>query len=129
MVEIVGESDELTVKGVAEDGCTEGDLGSTCAIGYFGYAFFQENSDVLTAVAIDGVEPNAETVDAATYPLARPLFMYSDAGIIAEKPQVAEFLAYYLNVVNDLIGDVGYFPAPDADLQQAADNIKDAAGW
>lgn len=137
VVEIVGEDDNLTVKGVSEDGCTEGDLASTCAIGYFGYAFFQENSDILIAAAINSdpeegdeyVEPSAETVDAATYPLARPLFMYSDAGIIAEKPQVAEFLAYYLDVVNDLIGDVGYFPAPDADLQEAADNIKEAAGW
>ena len=55
--------------------------------------------------------------------------MYTDAGVIAEKPQVAEFIAYYLNNVNDLIADVGYFPAPQDALQTAADNIKAAAGW
>ena len=49
--------------------------------------------------------------------------------IVAEKPQVAQFIAYYLNNVNSVIGDVGYFPAPDAALQEAADNIKTAAGF
>jgi hypothetical protein len=37
--------------------------------------------------------------------------MYSTANIMNEKPQVAGFLNYVLNNVNDLIGDVGYFPA------------------
>lgn len=130
---IVGEDDNVTVQGVAEDGCTEGDTSTTCAIGYFGYAYYSENQDVLVAVSIDAgegpVEPSAETVDDNTYPLSRPLFMYTADSVIAEKPQVAEFIAYYLNNVNSLIGDVGYFPAPDSDLQTAADTIKGAAGW
>jgi phosphate transport system substrate-binding protein len=133
VVEIVGEDDNITVRGVAEDGCTEGDTSTTCAIGYFGFAFFQANSDVLTAVSVDAgegpVAPNADSVNEGTYPIARPLYMYTDAGVIAEKPQVAEFIAYYLNNVNDLIGEVGYFPAPDEALQGAADNIKAAAGF
>jgi phosphate transport system substrate-binding protein len=130
---IVGEDDNVTVQGVAEDGCTEGDLSSTCAIGYFGYAYYAENSDVLVAVAVDAgdgpVAPSADSVNDNSYPISRPLFMYTDAGVITEKPQVAEFIAYYLNNVDDLIGDVGYFPAPDDALQEAADHIKAAAGW
>lgn len=130
---IVGEDDNVTVQGVSGDGCTEGDLASTCAIGYFGYAYFAENSDVVQAVSVDGgdgpVAPSDESVNEGTYPLARPLFMYTDAGVIGEKPQVAEFIAYYLNNVNDLIGDVGYFPAPDESLQDAGDAIAAAAGW
>lgn len=130
---IVGEDDNVTVQGVSGDGCTEGDLTSTCAIGYFGYAYFAENADVLQAVSVDGgdgpVAPGDESVNEGTYPLARPLLMYTDAGVIAEKPQVAEFIAYYLNNVNDLIADVGYFPAPDESLQSAADSIASAAGW
>jgi hypothetical protein len=55
--------------------------------------------------------------------------MYTSASVIEAKPQVAEFMAYYLNNVNDLIGEVGYFPAPDESLQEAADNIAVAAGW
>jgi phosphate binding protein len=129
IAEIVGEDDNLTVVGVAEDGCTEGDLSSTCAIGYFGYAYFQENADRLQVVTVDGIEPSAESVNENTYPIARPLYMYTSAEVIAEKPQVAEFMAYYLNNVNALIGVVGYFPAPQEALQEAADNIKAAAGW
>ena len=129
IAEIVGEDDNLTVQGVSGDGCTEGDLGSTCAIGYFGYAYFQENADVLQVVTVEGVEPSAETVNDDTYPIARPLYMYTANEVMAEKPQVAEFMAYYLNNVNDLIDDVGYFPAPDERLQEAADNIAAAAGW
>lgn len=135
VVEIVGEDDNLTVRGVADDGCTEGDLTSTCAIGYFGFAYYQENADELVPVSIqanedDGyVTPGVDSVNEGTYPISRPLFMYSDPGIIADKPQVAMFLAYYLNNVDDIIGDVGYFLAPDEALQEAADNIKAAAGW
>lgn len=129
IAEIVGEDDNITVRGVADDGCTEGDPSTTCGIGYFGFAYYQENADVLQAVAVDGVIPSAESVDDNSYPISRPLFMYTAASVIEAKPQVAEFMAYYLNNVNDVIGDVGYFPAPDADLQGAADNVKAAAGW
>ncbi len=133
--QIVGEDDNITVEGVAEDGCTEGDTSTTCAIGYFGYAFFQQNADRLSVVSVDAGEgdgpivPNDESVNEGTYPIARPLYMYTAPSVVADKPQVAEFIAYYLNNVNDIIGDVGYFPAPDDKLQEAADNIKAAAGW
>jgi phosphate transport system substrate-binding protein len=129
IADIVGEDDNLTVQGVSEDGCTEGDLASTCAIGYFGYAYYQENSDVLQTVAVDGVAPSAETVDDNSYPISRPLFMYTSQSVIDAKPEVAQFVAYYLNNVNSLIGEVGYFPAPEEDLQTAAGNIAAAAGF
>ena len=127
--EIVGEDDNLTVRGVGDDGCTEGDLGSTCGIGYFGFAYFQQNATTLQAVVIDGVEPSADNVNNDTYPISRPLYMYTAEEIVAEKPQVALFMAYYLNNVNDVINTVGYFPAPDAALQEAADTIAAAAGF
>jgi phosphate binding protein len=126
---IVGEDDNVTVQGVSGDGCTEGDTSTTCAIGYFGYAYYAENQDVLVAVAVDGVAPSAESVADNSYPISRPLFMYTAESVIDEKPQVAEFIAYYLNNVNDLIDEVGYFPAPADALQTAADNIAVAAGW
>ncbi len=113
----LSENDNVLVQGVE---------GSPYAIAYFGYAYFQENADLLKPLAIDGVEPNQESVDAATYPLARPLFIYSDAGIIAEKPQVGAFISYYLTHVNEEIHDVGYFPAGQADLANAVQKIADA---
>ncbi|MBN8657183.1 MAG: PstS family phosphate ABC transporter substrate-binding protein [Anaerolineae bacterium] len=101
------EDDNVLVQGVE---------GSPYAIGYFGFAYFVENQGALKALAIEGVEPNQASVDAGEYPLARPLFIYSDATILQEKPQVAAFIYFYLTNVNDNITDVGYFPAPAADL-------------
>jgi len=113
------EDDNVLVQGVE---------GSKYAIGYFGFAYYTENSGALKAVAVEGVEPNQGTVDDGTYPLARPLFIYSDAKILAEKSQVAAFIYFYLSNVNDNIVDVGYFPAPAADLQGAMDAWSTATG-
>ena len=96
------ENDDVLVAGVQDN---------PFAVGFFGFAFFTQNEDTLNALALDGVSPNQASVDAGTYPLARPLFVYADAGIIEEKPQVGQFLSYYLSNVNNVIGEVGYFPA------------------
>jgi phosphate binding protein len=106
----LSEDDNILVQGVQ---------GSPYAIGYFGYAYFQENQDVLKALNVEGVTPSAETVNAGSYALARPLFIYSDAKIMAEKPQVAAFINFYLTRVNEVITEVGYFPASDEALAQA----------
>jgi phosphate binding protein len=113
------EDDNVLVQGVE---------GSPYAIGYFGFAYFSENSGALKAVAVEGVEPNQTTVDDGSYPISLPLFIYSDANILKEKPQVAAFIYFYLANVDDNISDVGYFPAPDADLQAAMDAWTTATG-
>lgn len=123
----LSEDDNVLVQGVVGDGCTEGDLSTACGVSYFGYAYFTENEDTLKALSIEGIEPNAESV-LGDYPVARPLFIYTAPSIIAEKPHVAQFIAYYLNNVNDVIGGVGYFPAPDENIQAAATALLDAAG-
>jgi phosphate transport system substrate-binding protein len=106
----LSEDDNILVQGIS---------GSPYAVGYFGFAYYQENADQLRILNINGVQANAESVDAGTYPLARPLFVYSDAGIMKAKPQVAAFLAYYLNVVGEEVTRVGYFPASEEALDQA----------
>ena len=121
-VEAVFEKDEAPILSVdpttSEDDniLVQGVQGSPYAVSFFGYAYYAENTDTLKALSVEGIAPTAETVDAATYPLARPLFMYTDAGIVAEKPQVGQFLAYTLSNVNNVVVEVGYFPAPAADL-------------
>jgi phosphate binding protein len=111
------EDDNVLVQGVE---------GSPYAIGYFGFAYFNENQGALKAILIDGVEPTAETAESGDYPLARPLFIYSDPTVMAEKPQVAAFINFYLTYVNDEILDVGYFPASADALDVAKQNWLDA---
>jgi phosphate transport system substrate-binding protein len=113
------EDDNVLVRGVE---------GSPYAIGYFGYAYYQENIDLLKAISIDGVAPTAESAESGEYPLSRPLFIYSDPSIMQEKPQVGAFINYYLTYVNDEILDVGYFPASSEALDQARENLLGAMG-
>lgn len=115
----LSEDDNVLVQGV------EGDK---YAIGYFGYAYFEENASKLKDAPIDGVSPSAETVDAGKYPLSRPLFIYSDANVMKNKPQVAAFLNFALSRVNDVIAKVGYFPASKEVLEQAKQDWLTAAG-
>jgi len=109
----LSEDDNVLVQGI---------LGSRYAIGYFGYAYYAENQDTLKILSVDGVEPVQENVDDNSYPLSRPLFMYSDAGIMQEKPQVAGYLNFVLTFVNEEVVDVGYFPANE----QVLDNARQA---
>jgi phosphate binding protein len=104
----------------------QGVEGSPYAIGYFGYAYYQNEADSLKALLIDGIEPTAETAESGDYPLSRPLYIYSDATIIAEKPQVGAFINFYLSYVDEEILDVGYFPASAAALDTAKQNWLDA---
>jgi phosphate transport system substrate-binding protein len=104
------EDDNVLVKGVE---------GSPFAIGYFGFAYYQEQADKLIALSINGVTPSFETAESGEYVLSRPLYIYSDAGIMKAKPQVAAFINYYLTYVDELITDVGYFPASGEALDQS----------
>jgi phosphate binding protein len=109
----LSEDDNILVQGV------EGDVN---AIGYFGYAYYHENAGRLKILDIEGVEATAGAVEDGTYALARPLFIYSDATIMKEKPQVAAFINFYLTFVNEEVLRVGYFPASEAALEQARQN-------
>ena len=115
----LSEDDNVLVQGIA---------GSPYAIGFFGYAYYVENQDALNIINIEGIEANAETTDDGSYPLARPLFIYSDAGIMAEKPSVNAFINFYLRHVNDEVLDVGYFPASEYAFSGAIDYWRIANG-
>ncbi|MCW5873694.1 MAG: PstS family phosphate ABC transporter substrate-binding protein [Anaerolineales bacterium] len=113
------EDDNVLVQGIQ---------GSQYAIGYFGYAYYAENASTLRILSLDGVEANDVTVEDGSYGLARPLFLYTTADVLAAKPQVAAFLHFYLTYVNEEIVDVGYFPASDAALQAAREAFDAATG-
>ncbi|RMF32285.1 MAG: PstS family phosphate ABC transporter substrate-binding protein [Bacteroidetes bacterium] len=99
------EDDHVLVQGVA---------GNKNALGFFGLAYYHENADKLKLVAVDAgngpVLPSKETVMNGTYtPLSRPLYIYvNSAGL--DRPEVVQFVEFYLQNAADLVGDVGYIP-------------------
>jgi phosphate transport system substrate-binding protein len=105
------EDDNTLVQGI------EGEKGSW---GYFGFAYFQENEAALKDIKIseetegDCVAPSDETVLSGDYALSRPLFIYVKKASL-ERPEVHEFVRFYLELTPDVIGDVGYTSAPDED--------------
>lgn len=98
--------------------------GAEAAMGYFGYSYFSENTDILKAFSIEGIEPNEETINSDEYPLSRPLFIYVSKSKLAEKPELGAFVTYYLENAIDLATSVDVVPAPqdalDAGLEAVA---------
>jgi phosphate transport system substrate-binding protein len=111
------EDDNVLVQGVE---------GSPYAIGYFGFAYYKQQESRLIALSVDGIAPSFETAESGEYVLARPLFIYSDANVLKQKPQVAGFINYFLTYVNEWIDDVGYFPASEEALNTARQLFLDA---
>ena len=105
------EDDNTLVQGI------EGEKNSW---GYFGFAYFKENEEGLKAVEVsedaggECVAPSDDTVRSGEYPLSRPLFVYVKKASV-ERPEVREFVRFYLELTPELIGDVGYTAAPEDD--------------
>jgi phosphate transport system substrate-binding protein len=115
------EDDNVLVQGVSRD---------VNAVGYFGLAYYVENKDKLKAAPIvnkgsnKAVSPSLETVMDGTYqPLARPIFIYvSDKSM--SKPEVKEFVEYYIKHAPALVKEVGYVPLSPAHYNQAMKNFQ-----
>ncbi len=105
----------------------QGISGDDDALGYFGFAFFEQNADRLKLVAVDGgdgcVAPSRETILDGTYaPLSRPLFVYVRQDAL-ERPEVADFMRFYLTEGPALAREVGFVEAPDEVYQQGLEKI------
>ena len=113
------EDDNVLVQGVSRD---------VNGLGYFGYAYYIENKDKLKAVPIvnnrgQAVEPSMEAVLKGTYtPLARPIFIYVNAKSLA-KPEVKEFVGYYMQNGAALAREVKYVPLPDSAYKTALQHV------
>ena len=102
------ENDNVLVQGIS---------GDKNSLGFFGFAFFAENTDRLKALGINAgsgcVTPTRETINQGTYhPLSRPLFIYVTKEA-ADQIQVKEFVRFYLSPEGrGLVEEVGYVPYP-----------------
>jgi phosphate transport system substrate-binding protein len=98
-------------------------------LGYFGYAYYAENSNRLQVLAVDGVIPTAETVSDGSYSLARPLFIYVKLSSLREKPQVREFVRFYLSdEAAPLVDEVGYTGIAAEELAASRATLEAAIG-
>jgi phosphate transport system substrate-binding protein len=107
------EDDNILVQGVA---------GDTYALGYFGYAYYAENTDKLKIVPIDSgsgpVTPSDQTINSGQYaPLSRPLFIYVNNESL-KRAEVKAFVKFYMESGEQLVTRVGYTPLPTSVYQE-----------
>jgi phosphate transport system substrate-binding protein len=108
------EDDNVIVQGVAND---------ELALGFFGFAYYEENQDKLKVAAIDDgnddngkgpIAPSSDTIRVGSYqPLSRPIFIYVNKAA-ADRPEIASFLKFYLAKAEELVAEVQYIPLPGA---------------
>jgi phosphate transport system substrate-binding protein len=101
--------------------------GSKAAMGYFGMAYYLENTDKIKALAVNGVMPSLETAKSGEYtPLSRPLFVYVAKSSL-ERPEVREFIRFYLERIDsDIIKQIGYVPMTSADKAKQIEKFEAA---
>lgn len=123
-----GTFDYFTAAVVGEAGASRGDYtasaddnvlvggvsGDPGALGYFGYAYFEDNREQLRAIEVDGgegcVAPSRETILNGTYaPLARPMYIYVRRDAL-DRSEVRAFVHFYLEQAATLIPETGYIP-------------------
>jgi phosphate transport system substrate-binding protein len=117
------EDDNVIVQGVA---------GSTGGLGYFGYTYYEENTDKLKALEVDSgngcVGPSAKTAQDGSYtPLARPLFIYPSKSAAA-KPHVKGFLDFYMENDADIAEQAQFIPLNDEQRSEAQRALQSLSG-
>jgi phosphate transport system substrate-binding protein len=106
----------------------QGIEGEANSWGYFGYAYYQNNREGLKIIKVaeegtTGIEPTAETIESGDYPLSRPLYIYVKEDSL-RKPEVGQFVKFYLEQTPQLISEVGYVAAPQEDYTQGLSKLQ-----
>jgi phosphate transport system substrate-binding protein len=117
------EDDNVLVEGVS------GDAGG---LGYFGFSYYEQNSDKLNLVSVDSgkgcVAPSSDTIQDGSYsPLSRPLFMYPSATAL-KQPEVKAFVQFVLDNYNSIAETAQLVPMTSAQQSKAKTAFDKAAG-
>jgi phosphate transport system substrate-binding protein len=132
---IVGEDRQHTARHQPteeDDTIVQGIRDNEYAMGYFGYAYYNSNPDLVKALEVDGgdgcTEPSLANAKDGSYPMARPLFMYASEESL-QREEVYEFMKFYLEQAEtDTVQEIGYVPS-SADLRdENLQTLEDVAG-
>jgi phosphate transport system substrate-binding protein len=118
---VPSEDDNVLVLGIA---------GDKNALGFFGFAYYIENTDILKAIPIkssdSAVLPTFDSIADGTYsPLSRPVFIYVSLESL-KMPHVRAFVEYYLTEGAMLIPEVGYVKLGDSIYEEQLKKLKPA---
>lgn len=113
------EDDNVLVKGVA---------GEKGALGFIPFSYYEANKATLKLLAVTdkgkkAVLPSRQTVESGTYaPLSRPIFIYVNESSF-KKPEVKEFVEFYVKNAERLVNDVKYIPLPADAYKMASEHL------
>lgn len=119
---ILDEQEMVTTANLQQEYSTLVDLVSKDenAIAFFGYGYYEKNTDKIKAVKVDfgegPVAPSLETIgeDLAYAGFTRPVYTYVNLNYAAEKPQVLDYAYYVLEAAPQFAGETGFAPMPQA---------------
>ncbi|MBS8266320.1 phosphate ABC transporter substrate-binding protein PstS family protein [Mesobacillus boroniphilus] len=100
-------------------------------IGFFGYGYYANNKDKLSAVNVDfgngPVEPSLETIkeDGDYAPFTRPVFTYLNVNMAKEKPQVLDYAIFTMENAQDVAAETGFAPLSDQDIQSTLAELQE----
>ncbi|MGB3635530.1 MAG: PstS family phosphate ABC transporter substrate-binding protein [Rubrobacteraceae bacterium] len=110
------EDDNILVQGIS---------GDQNGVGYFGFAYYEQNQENLKLLKVDGVEPSTESISSGEYVLSRPLFIYVNKKKLEDNQVLQPFVDYYLENVKDFVEQAQYVNLPDSTLAETRTQLED----
>ncbi len=103
------------------------------SLGWVGFAFYIENTDVLRAFElsdaandVECTEPTPETIASGDYPLSRSLYIYVNNAKAEEKGSLSAYVDQYLGDLYDCTTQAGYVALEDSTLTETVSTWEDS---
>ena len=114
------EDDNVLVQGIS---------GDRNALGYFGYAYYSQNTDKLKLVEVDKgsgcVAPSLSNIADGSYaPLSRPLFIYVNKERVLQRAELRAFVEFYMESAAQLTEEIGYVPLSEEDYRNNLEALR-----